>query len=131
MDKTIAAVLDYLDRVDPAAAVGARRRYACLTPYLGRPQEYGAKAHYTGRTCEDAAVEQLVALLEERLSYLRADGDGYFDAEQNARVVCAAEGYYRAMHEGAAESWNQRDAHMFDTLTRLLDRAGPNSKAIV
>jgi erythromycin esterase-like protein len=131
MDKSIEAVLSYLDRVDPAAAGVARRRYACLTPYLGRPQEYGARAHYTGRTCEDAAVEQLVALLEERLSYLRADGDDYFDAEQNARVVCAAEGYYRAMYQGAADSWNLRDSHMFDTLTRLLDRAGPNSKAIV
>jgi erythromycin esterase-like protein len=131
LDKSIAAVLAYLDRVDPAAAIDARRRYACLTPWLGRPQEYGARAHYAGQTCEDAAVEQLVALLEERLSYLRADGDDYFDAEQNARVVCAAEGYYRAMYQGAAESWNLRDGHMFDTLTRLLERAGPDSKAIV
>ena len=131
MDKSIEAVLTYLDRVDPVAAGDARRRYACLTPYMGRPQEYGARAHYSGRTCEDAAVEQLVALLEERLSYLSMDGDDYFDAEQNARVVCAAEGYYRAMYAGAAESWNQRDAHMFDTLTRLVERAGPNAKAVV
>jgi erythromycin esterase-like protein len=131
MDKSIEAVLAYLDRVDPDAARDARRRYACLTPFMGHPQEYGAKAHYSGQTCEDAAVEQLVALLEERLTYLRADGDDYFDAEQNARVVCAAEGYYRAMYAGAVESWNQRDAHMFDTLERLLERGGPNSKAIV
>lgn len=131
LDKSIEAVLSYLDRVDPTAAGEARRRYACLTPYMGHPQEYGARAHYTGRTCEDQAVEQLVALLEERLRYLQADGDDYFDAEQNARVVCAAEGYYRAMYQGAAESWNQRDAHMFDTLTRLLDRGGPSSKAVV
>jgi erythromycin esterase-like protein len=131
MDKSIAAVLAYLDRIDPSAAADARRRYACLTPYLGRPQEYGARAHYTGQTCEDAAVEQLVALLEERLGYLRADGDDYFDAEQNARVVLASEGYYRAMYQGAADSWNLRDSHMFDTLTRLLERAGPDSKAIV
>lgn len=131
MEKSLEAVLSYLDRVDPPAAVDARLRYACLTPYLAHPQAYGARAHYTGHTCEDQAVEQLVALLEERLRYLQADGDHYFDAEQNARVVCAAEGYYRAMYQGAAESWNQRDAHMFDTLTRLLEREGPQSKAIV
>jgi erythromycin esterase-like protein len=72
-----------------------------------------------------------VALLEERLEYAKADGGAYFDAEQNARVVCAAENYYRAMYQGSVESWNLRDGHMFDTLTRLLDLKGPNSKAIV
>jgi erythromycin esterase-like protein len=35
------------------------------------------------------------------------------------------------MYEGAAESWNLRDTHMFETLTQLLDAKGPNSKAIV
>jgi erythromycin esterase-like protein len=131
MEKSIEEVLRYLDRVDPAAGAEARLRYGCLTPYLGRPQAYGARAARTGRNCEDAVVEQLVALLEERLRYIRADGDDYLDAEQNARVVCAAENYYRAMYEGATESWNLRDSHMFDTLTRLLDRAGQGGKAVV
>lgn len=131
LDKSIEAVLSYLDRVDPVAARDARRRYACLAPYAGYPQKYGARAQFTGQTCEDQVVEQLITLLDERLRYLRADGDGYFDAEQNARVVCAAEGYYRAMYRGATESWNQRDEHMFHTLLRLLERAGPTSKAIV
>jgi erythromycin esterase-like protein len=30
---SIAAVLAYLDRVDPPAADQARRRYGCLTPW--------------------------------------------------------------------------------------------------
>jgi erythromycin esterase-like protein len=49
-----------------------------------------------------------------------ADGEAYFDAEQNARIVRAAERYYRSMFRGAAESWNLRDRHMFDTLQRLM-----------
>jgi len=128
---SVTAVLAYLERVDPAAAREAHRRYACLSPFLSRPQAYGARAQATGQTCEDEAVDQLIDLLERRLAYLRADGDDYFDAEQNARVVCAAEGYYRAMYRGAVESWNQRDAHMFDTLQRLLTRAGPDARAVV
>lgn len=131
MEKSIGEVLRYLDRVDPAAANDAQRRYGCLTPFFDRPQDYGARATYGGRSCEDAVVEQLVALLQERLNYAHRDGDDYFDAEQNARVVCAAEGYYRAMYQGAVESWNLRDGHMFDTLERLLDRGGQNAKAIV
>ena len=124
-------VLAYLDRVDKEEAAAARRRYSCLTPYLEAPQAYGAHALATGRNFEDVVVEQLVALLEKRLAYSAKDGEKYFDAEQNARVVCAAEGYYRAMYRGAKESWNLRDSHMFDTLERVLEQNGPDAKAIV
>jgi erythromycin esterase-like protein len=131
LHRSVDEVLAYLDRVDPAAAREARRRYGCISPYLERPQAYGAMATRTGRSCEDAVVEQLVALLEERIAYARADGDAYFDAEQNARVVCAAENYYRAMYQGSVESWNLRDAHMFDTLERVIALRGDEAKAVV
>ena len=124
-------VLAYLDRVDSREAAAARRRYSCLTPYLDAPQAYGAYARATGHSCEDAAVDQLVALLEQRMAYSAKDGEKFFDAEQNARVVCAAESYYRAMYRGAKESWNLRDSHMFETLTRVLEQRGPEAKAIV
>ena len=130
LHRSVDEVLTYLDRVDPMAAIEARRRYSCLTPYLDRPQSYGAAALHTGRDCVDHVVAQLVALLEERLSYAAADGETFFDAEQNARVVCAAEAYYRAMYQGVAASWNLRDSHMFDTLTRLISRRG-GAKTIV
>lgn len=131
LHRSIDEVLAYLDRVDPPAAKQARWRYGCMTPYLDNPQMYGAVAMLTGRTCEDQVIDQLVALLQERLVYERADGDAYFDAEQNARVVCSAESYYRAMYQGSVESWNQRDGHMFDTLERLLALRGDDAKAIV
>ena len=54
-----------------------------------------------------------------------------FDAEQNALVAVNAERYYRAMIRGGGNSWNVRDRHMMETLTRLLDLHGPNSKAII
>lgn len=131
LSQSQADVLDYLDRVDPEAAGGARRRYACLTPYLDQPQRYGAAARIGAVDCEDAVVDQLVALLERRLSYSARDGDDYFDAEQSARVVAAAEAYYRAMYRGSTESWNLRDSHMFGTLQRLLQARGPGARAIV
>jgi erythromycin esterase-like protein len=45
--------------------------------------------------------------------------------------VAAAEEYYRAIYYGDALSWNLRDEHMFETLQRLLEHRGPDSKAIV
>ncbi len=129
---SIAAVLEYLDRVDPQAADHARRRYGCLTPWQAEPTFYGRAVHYGERdTCEDAVVAQLRDMLDTRSGLQAKDGEDYFDAEQNARIVRAAEHYYRIMYRGSTESWNLRDRHMFDTLRHLLDAGGPTSKAIV
>ncbi|MFL5136243.1 MAG: erythromycin esterase family protein, partial [Microvirga sp.] len=70
---------------------------------------------------------------DNRLEYLSVDGGGeaFFDAVQNARIVNAAEHYYRIMYEGSTESWNLRDRHMFDTLQHLLKRRGDGAKAVV
>ncbi|HYF22988.1 MAG TPA: erythromycin esterase family protein [Caulobacteraceae bacterium] len=130
LHQSIDAVLEYLDRTDRAAAEEARERYGCLTPYHGRPELYGAVATRTGKSCEDAAIDQLLAMLEKQLIG-GADGEDFFDAAQNARVVQAAETYYRAMYWGAVESWNLRDRHMYDTLRQVLDARGPGAKAVV
>ena len=68
-------------------------------------------------------------LLERRLEYAQRDGERFFDAAQNARLVADAERYYRAMYYGSAASWNLRDQHMFDTLAALLAFHGPSAKA--
>lgn len=129
---SIASVLAYLDRVDPEAAVLARKRYGCLTPWQAEPAWYGRAVLRGERDpCEDEVVAQLVDLLSERLDYSLADGEDYFDAAQNARTVLSAERYYRVMYRGSEESWNLRDTHMFETLQRLLEHRGDAAKAVV
>ena len=128
---SIAAVLHYLDQVDREAAIEARRRYGCLTPWQSDPSRYGHHAVMGGETCEKEVRTQLMTLLERRLEYAARDGEPFFSAAQNARIVRAAEQYYRIMYEGSRESWNLRDRHMFDTLQVLLRYRGANAKAIV
>ena len=70
-------------------------------------------------------------MLKRRLDYASKDGERFFDAAQNARLVADAERYYRAMYYGSAMSWNLRDTHMFDTLRSLLAFYGPESKGVV
>jgi erythromycin esterase-like protein len=133
LNASIGEVLTYLDKVDPEAAGEARGRYGCLSPWQSDPARYG-RAVLTGqkRSCDEALLNQLQDLLEHRLDYLRADGgEEFFDAVQNARIVHAAEHYYRIMYQGSTESWNLRDRHMFDTLQRLLAHRGKGAKAIV
>lgn len=131
LSESIHAVLAYLHTVDPDEAALARARYGCLTPWQDEPAHYGRAVVHGGRpSCEDNAVAQLRDLLAKRLDYLGQDGERWFDAAQNARIVRAAEQYYRAMYRSSAESWNLRDRHMFSTLQDLVAHRG-NAKAVV
>ena len=132
MNASMAAVLGYLDRVDPEAAEVARARYGCLTPWARELAAYGRASLSKGYAlCETPVTRTLLELLQKELSYAERDGDLFFDAAQNARLVAHAERYYRIMYYGSRESWNLRDRHMFETLQRILAWAGPDRKAVV
>lgn len=130
LSASIETVLSYLDRVDGQEARQARYRYGCLTPWQNSPAAYGRYTMMGGETCEKDVSDQLVQLLQHRLDYAGKDGESFFDAAQNARIVLAAEQYYRIMYRGSRESWNLRDRHMFETLHRLMAHR-PKAKAIV
>lgn len=133
-----AAVIDYLDAVDPSAAHRARERYGCFEHFAGE-QDYGRLATLgVSESCRQGVLDQLTELRRSAYAYLRRDGiaaeDEQFYAEQNARVVASAEEYYRAMFGAPAASWNLRDRHMADTLGRLrlhLARHGDLPKVVV
>jgi erythromycin esterase-like protein len=80
-----------------------------------------------------SCADELAAMLEKVQAHAQANpaSEEAFDAEQNALVAVNAERYYHAMMRSNAESWNVRDQHMMTTLNRLVQRLGPQSKAIV
>jgi erythromycin esterase-like protein len=123
---SMAAVIGYLDKVDPEAAKRARHRYACFDLYGDDPQAYGfAAGLQLGQTCENEVITQLVDLRRHAAEYAMRDGriaeDDYFYTEQNARLVRDAEHYYRTMYRGEVSSWNLRDRHMAETLDALVE----------
>lgn len=123
---SIAAVLRYLERIDPEAATRARYRYSCFEDFGEDSQAYGYAATVdASRSCEDEAVRQLGELRLNAAEYIRSEGrvaaDEFFFAEQNARLVKNAEEYYRSMFRGRVSSWNLRDRHMVETLGALRD----------
>jgi len=125
----MAAVVEYLEKVDPEAARRARDRYSCLHFHgdddEAGPQRYGSSVAFGVQDpCEDEVVAQLTDLLRRAGEYANRDGqsaeDEFFFAEQNARLVVNAEQYYRAMFRGGRDdTWNLRDTHMADTLDAL------------
>jgi erythromycin esterase-like protein len=139
LHSSMAAVLDYLKKVDPEAEKIARNRYSCFDHFGEDAQSYGYAANYDAHfSCEDEAVKQLVELQRRSAEYANLDGfiarDEYFFAEQNARLVKNAEEYYRAMYKGRVSSWNLRDRHMAETLHALaahLEAENLNAKIVV
>jgi len=131
---SIEAVLNYLDKVDPAGAQRARYRYACFEHFGEDPQAYGYAAGFgLSHSCESEVIGQLVDLQRRAAEYARRDGrvaaEDFFYAEQNARLVKNAEQYYRTMFRGRVSSWNLRDQHMAETLGALLEHLAAQNRA--
>ena len=139
MHASMAAVLEYLDVVDPDAARRARHRYSCFEHFGKDAQAYGyAATAGLAESCEREVVEQLMELRRGAADYIRRDGrlpaDALFFAEQNALLVRNAERYYRAMFGARVLSWNLRDTHMVETLDALiafLGQRGTSAKLVV
>jgi erythromycin esterase-like protein len=136
---SIEAVLAYLNKVDPKAAKEARHHYSCFEHFGKDITTYGYAAGFRMTpSCEEAVVKNLVDLRRKAMDYLQRDGqiaaEAYFVAEQNALVVKNAEEYYRNMFRREVSSWNLRDTHMMESLSRLtnhLDKGNCPAKIIV
>lgn len=134
---SIAEVLAWLDRIDPAAASRARENYACFENFGLDAIRYGRAASLgLSESCETEVVRALVELqaaASRSLGSVEDDEERFF-AEQNAKLVVDAERYYRATHTGSVGSWNLRDRHMADTLDALLshlEASGQEAKVVV
>jgi erythromycin esterase-like protein len=137
---SMAAVLQYLEQVDPKAAQRARARYACFDHFGEDVQIYGfLTGSGLAKSCEEEVVSQLVELQQRAMEYARREGrvaeeEEIFYAEQNARVVRNAEAYYRSMYLAEVSSWNLRDRHMIETFGAIvahLTRQGGGAKVAV
>lgn len=129
-------VLRYLDQHDPAAAGRARYRYSCFDQFGEDSQAYGYAAGFEmSSSCEQAVIDQLLEIRQHANQRFQLQGKrgGWeaFSARENAEVVHDAERYYRTMFGGPVSSWNLRDTHMAETLDRLLEHLGPESKIVV
>lgn len=128
--ESLEAITDYLRKNDPEALQSAMKAMECFEPHNRDESDYAASTRFTPDSCEQEVVE-LLKQIRTRVPYYDTDPEAPFNTEQNALVAVNAEEYYRAMMRGGGASWNVRDQHMMETLERLLDFHGPDSKAIV
>lgn len=129
--ESMESIMQYLKKTDSAALKIAEDAYNCFEPYRKEEgQSYARASMFVPELCQTEVVDLLREIRTKMPAY-NTDYENVFSAEQNAIVAVNAEKYYRAMVEGGPHSWNVRDRHMSDTLDRLLNFHGKNSKAIV
>ncbi len=132
--ESLQEILHYVEKQGDGAVQAAHRAFECFEPYGQDPQEYAQAIAFVSEDCQDEVNDMLRALRKQTAMQQPdglADRETKFGADQNALVAVNAERYYRAMLRGGSASWNVRDNHMMETLTRLLDLHGPDSKAII
>jgi erythromycin esterase len=122
-------IIDWLQENAPDAVSSAMQAWQCFVPYQEDPHRYAWSTRLVPDSCE-ADVVALLVEVREQAAKRRGDEDA-FDAEQNAEVAAGAERYYRIMVRGDRESWNVRDIHMADTIDRIANHLGPDSKGLV
>jgi erythromycin esterase-like protein len=124
-------VLGYLNRHDPEGMPAALRAFRCFEPYGEDVQQYAQATRWVNESCEDEVVNLLAEVRRTSRAFVQDDHEAQFNLEQNALVLKNAEHYYRTMVQGGPESWNIRDRHMVETLSRLMQHHGADAKAIV
>uniref|UniRef100_K3X4X3 Erythromycin esterase n=1 Tax=Globisporangium ultimum (strain ATCC 200006 / CBS 805.95 / DAOM BR144) TaxID=431595 RepID=K3X4X3_GLOUD len=116
-------VISYLEAVDPPMAERARQRYGGLRKFRPHEEAY-CRALLRGEM--QPQNNKIKAMLEEldvkrpELKNVFGDGDEYFSAHENARIVLAAEEYYRESYFGSPLTWNIRDHAMVDMIMNAL-----------
>lgn len=128
--ESLEAIRRYLEKNEPEALKTATETFRCFEPYKGDETSYAYATRVVPELCEDKVLE-LLQEIQTRLPQYQLKEENIFSTEQNAVIAVNAERYYRAMIRSNAESWNIRDSHMQETLERLLNFHGPDSKAIV
>ncbi len=122
--RSVDVIIKYLDKIDPEAAAEARYHYSCFNQYRQDPQYYGYAVYARIiQSCAGDVIEQLQRLQQDTWDWLaqgKLSADEAFYIEQNARVVKNAEAYYRALFINEKNTWNLRDAHLFETLNALM-----------
>ena len=129
--ESMEAIIHYLKKVDTQALEVAMKAFRCFEPYYENEGRAYAHAASSGPiSCEREVIDLLMEIRNKSTHY-NTDHDAVFSAQQNAQVIVNAEKYYRTMIKGGVEAWNIRDKHMMDTLNRLVQFYGRDSKVII
>jgi len=122
-------LVNYLRKEDPATAEIAAEVANCFEAYEENGELYARDLRFMDG-CRDEVVKLLQQVRQKSPNY-NHDPEGGLNAEINSMVLTNGENYYRAMTSLNQQSWNVRDQHMAETLDRLVEYHGADTKVII
>lgn len=111
----------------------AQDRYSTLNSFRPEPKEYGRAVHNDTITSQASNVAKMLTALyqhENRLYQNSGNGQELFNAIENARVVAAAESYFRQLFEEDDMTWNLRDSAFLNTVKEVITHVEQQKKAL-
>jgi erythromycin esterase len=120
----------YLQPSDVEIVRASQQVQQCFSPYSADAQQYGYAVANASADCRSQATN-LWSLILAKTGNATASSEPQFVMQQNALVVKNGEQYYRTSVTSYEELWNIRDRHMAQTISRLLELMGPDSKLVV
>jgi erythromycin esterase-like protein len=126
--ESLDVIQKYLNENDPQTAKICKKAVDCFSSYNRDEHAYAMRS--LSSPCRDE-VTRLLSEVRKKSPQYQYDPEDSLNMEQNSWVAVEAEKYYRNMVSFDDQTWNIRDKHMMDTLKRLVQFHGPESKAIV
>jgi len=128
--ESMEAIMSYLERRDPDAALFAQRALHCFEPYGEDAYAYVRAQYNMDVSCREAILKLLTEMRHKAPAYDR-DPEAALNMEQNAYIAANAEAYYTNMMQLNDYTWNLRDRHMMETLERLMLFYGSDARCII
>jgi len=126
--ESIEALIAYLEKTDTKAFLQAKKAMDCFEKHGKDERLYATKN--LSVSCRDEVVKLLQEIRVKAQSY-NHDSEASLNMTQNAYIAVEAEKYYRRMLFLDDDAWNLREKHMLETLNRLIEFHGPQTKIIV
>lgn len=123
-------VHEYLKQTDPETAKLAQAVLDCFAPYKRNEQAYLSATSSSSENCADE-LASLLQGVQNKVTSGSIQNEDALNALQNVMVAVNGERYYRAAARSSITSWNIRDKHMTETINRLLEHHGPDTKIII
>ena len=115
------AVVEGLQRIDPAAARRVRGQYQCFASHGRDTGTYGAAAQAPRKSCEAQAAAALVEVRRLQQPSAPEAAEAHINLVRAAASVVAAEEYFRASYGTGENSWNLRDRRMLETVEAIAE----------
>lgn len=122
-------LMPYIQRNDSLTRIAQKVRQ-CFQPYSADPMQYASAVANSSADCREETERLWLSVMSYTGQRTAPDEPG-FAMQQNALVALNGERYYSASVSSYPGSWNVRDNHMTQTIRRLLEHHGDDSKIIV